>query len=148
MLAACVRRNVRHEERLRSGWLQPFFEQHLPHRGSGDGDSDAPKLTDDAAITPVRVLARKPEDHCAQRRFEPRPTRTLRTDCLDRILILGRRHLEHALRVYRIHYNEHRPHRALDLLPPNGRDPTPPNPAASLYRRDLLGGLIHEYKAA
>jgi putative transposase len=38
--------------------------------------------------------------------------RTLRTDCLDRILILGRRHLEHVLRVYRRHYNEHRPHRA------------------------------------
>jgi hypothetical protein len=33
--------------------------------------------------------------------------RTIRTDCLDRILILGRRHLEHVLRVYRRHYNEH-----------------------------------------
>jgi putative transposase len=30
--------------------------------------------------------------------------RTLRADCLDRILILGRRHLEHVLRVYRRHY--------------------------------------------
>ena len=39
--------------------------------------------------------------------------RTLPPDCLDRILILGRSHLEHVLRVYRSHYNEHRPHRAL-----------------------------------
>jgi len=30
--------------------------------------------------------------------------RTLRADCLDRILILGRRHLEHVLCVYRRHY--------------------------------------------
>jgi putative transposase len=75
--------------------------------------------------------------------------RTVRADCLDRILILGRRHLEHVLRVYARHYNEHRPHRALHLLPPNGRDPTPPNAAAaSVRRRDLLGGLIHEYEAA
>jgi putative transposase len=74
--------------------------------------------------------------------------RTLRADCLDRILILGRRHLEHVLRVYRRHYNEHRPHRALDLLPPNGRDPTPLNAPDRLQRRDLLGGLIHEYRAA
>ena len=51
--------------------------------------------------------------------------RTVRADCLDRILILGRRHLEHVLRVYRHHYNEHRPHRALALLPPDGRHPTP-----------------------
>jgi putative transposase len=74
--------------------------------------------------------------------------RTLRADCLDRILILGRRHLEHVLHVYRCHYNEHRPHRALQLLPPSGRDPTPLNATAQLRRRDLLGGLIHEYDAA
>jgi putative transposase len=74
---------------------------------------------------------------------------TLRTDCLDRSLILGRSHLEHVLRVYRRHYNEHRPHRALDLRPPNSRDPTLPNVAAArVRRRDLLGGLIHEYEAA
>ncbi len=70
------------------------------------------------------------------------------TDCLDRILILGRRHLEHVLRVYRLHYNGRRPHRALDLSPPDGRDPTPLEATAALRRRDLLGGLIHEYEAA
>jgi putative transposase len=74
--------------------------------------------------------------------------RTVRADCLDRILILGRRHLEHVLRVYRRHYNQHRPHRALRLLPPNGRDATPLNATDRLRRCDLLGGLIHEYEAA
>jgi putative transposase len=74
--------------------------------------------------------------------------RTIRADCLDRILILGRRHLEHVLRVYRRHYNEHRPHRALALLPPDGRDPTQFEPTTHLRRHDLLGGLIHEYEAA
>ena len=75
--------------------------------------------------------------------------RTLRTDCLDRILILGRRHLEHVLCVYRRHYNEHCPHRALDLLPPEGPIPLKqPRATQLLRRRDLLGGLIHEYKAA
>ena len=74
--------------------------------------------------------------------------RTLRTDCLDRILILGRRHLGHVLRAYRRHYNEHRPHRALELIPPDGRDATPLDRPNRLQRRDLLGGLIHEYEAA
>ena len=74
--------------------------------------------------------------------------RTVRADCLDRILILSRRHLEHVLRVYRRHYNEHRPHRALALLPPDGRHPTPAIPTTHLRRHDLLGGLIHEYEAA
>jgi putative transposase len=81
--------------------------------------------------------------------FAERWVRTARSDCLDRILILGRRHLEQVLRVYHRHYNEHRPHRALQLLPPNGRDPTPLNTTPDcLRRRDLLGGLIHEYEAA
>jgi putative transposase len=80
--------------------------------------------------------------------YAERWVRTLRADCLDRILILGRRHLDHVLRVYRSHYNDHRPHRALHLLPPNGRDPTPLNAPERLQRRDLLGGLIHEYEAA
>jgi putative transposase len=80
--------------------------------------------------------------------YAERWVRTVRSDCLDRILILGRRHLEHVLRVYRRHYNEHRPHRALDLLPPRGRDPTPLNAPDRIRRRDLLGGLINEYEAA
>jgi putative transposase len=73
---------------------------------------------------------------------------TVRTDCLDRILIIGRRHLEHVLGVYHRHYNEHRPHRALRLVPPDGRDSTSLDATQHIRRHDLLGGLIHEYKAA
>ena len=80
--------------------------------------------------------------------YAERWVRTLRSDCLDRILILNRQHLEHVLRVYSRHYNGHRPHRALDLRPPNGRGPTPLSAPDRLQRRDLLGGLIHEYEAA
>jgi len=53
-----------------------------------------------------------------------------------------------VLRVYRSHYNGHRPDRALDLLPANGREPTPLNAPDRLRRRDLLGGGIHEDDAA
>ena len=80
--------------------------------------------------------------------YAERWIRTLRADCLDRILILGHRHLEHVLRIYRRHYNEHRPHRALRLQPPDGRDPRPLHATDRLRRHDLLGGLIHEYEAA
>jgi putative transposase len=82
--------------------------------------------------------------------FAERWVRTVRSDCLDRILILGRRHLEHVLRVYTNHYNGHRPHRALQLVPPNGNpDFVGRTPAASgVCRHDLLGGLIHEYRQA
>jgi Integrase core domain len=38
---------------------------------------------------------------------------TVRAECLGWLLIVGRSHLERALRVYVQHYNQHRPHRAL-----------------------------------
>ena len=83
--------------------------------------------------------------------FAERWVRTVRNDCLDRIFILGRRHLERVLCVYRKHYNEHRPHRALQLLPPNGRNSSEDSntrAATAIRCRDLLGGLIHEYQQA
>jgi putative transposase len=45
--------------------------------------------------------------------------RTVRSECLDRMLVLGKRHLEQLLRVYVAHYNRHRPHRSLALHPPD-----------------------------
>jgi putative transposase len=79
---------------------------------------------------------------------------SVRRECLDRLLILGRRQLEHVLRVYVGHYNRRRPHRALDLRPPD-RPHTPSSVEANsnpqdlrVRRRDLLGGLIHDYETA
>jgi putative transposase len=42
---------------------------------------------------------------------------SLRRECLDRLLILGRRDLERVVRVYAEHYNGHRPHRSLGQRP-------------------------------
>jgi transposase InsO family protein len=75
---------------------------------------------------------------------------SVRRECLDWVLILGPRHLERVLRAYASHYNEHRPHRALEQ-----RSPIPkPSPISgrqailSVRRRDRLGGLLHEYELA
>jgi putative transposase len=81
---------------------------------------------------------------------------SLRRECLDRLLILGRRHLERVVHVYAQHYNEHRPHRSRDQRPPLAKPPPIDGPAPSnvllqldrLRRRDRLGGLLHEYELA
>jgi hypothetical protein len=51
--------------------------------------------------------------------FAERWVRTVRTECLDGLLIVSRGHLEQALRVYVRHSSDHRPHRALMLQPPD-----------------------------
>jgi hypothetical protein len=66
------------------------------------------------------------------------------------LLVLGRRHLERVLRVYADHYNETRPHRGLELKAPEpGPGPVrSPADGVRIKRRDVLGGLIHEYDVA
>ena len=71
---------------------------------------------------------------------------TVRRELLDRILIINRRHLTALLTEYVAHFNHHRPHRALDQAAPLKSLPPPASPSQlQLRRRDLLGGLIHEY---
>ena len=77
--------------------------------------------------------------------------RTVRAECLDWLLIVGRGHLEQVLRVYVGHYNEHRPHRALGLEapdPPAGLTVVGEEHQDQVHRHDLLGGLLHEYRRA
>jgi hypothetical protein len=65
------------------------------------------------------------------------------------MLIFGQRHLRRVLAEYVRHYNESRPHRALDLSPPR-----PPTAVVDLdeqrriRRRPILNGLINEYERA
>ena len=83
--------------------------------------------------------------------YAERWIRTVRAECLDWLLITGRGHLEQVLRVYIEHYNAHRPHRALGLQPPDPAvEPAlrSKDPAAQVHRRDLLDGLVHEYRRA
>ena len=64
---------------------------------------------------------------------------------------MNRRHLERVLRIFVGHYNGHRPHRSLNLGPPEPsvrRLRAPLLPTAAIERRDRLGGLIHEYNLA
>lgn len=75
---------------------------------------------------------------------------TLRRECLDRFLILGRRHLQAVLVEYLHHYDTHRPHRSLQHRAPRSVIvPTLPITdvdVVRLRRADILGGLIHEYR--
>jgi putative transposase len=94
-------------------------------------------------VTPVRA----PRANANAERW----VRTVRGECLDWLLIVGRRHLEQVLGVYIEHYNRHRPHRALGLQAPDspaGLAVVGEDQQSKIHRRDLLGGLLHEYRRA
>lgn len=95
----------------------------------------------------IKTPVRAPKANAFSERF----VRTVRSECLDWLLIVNRRHLERVLRIFVGHYNAHRPHRSLDLGPPDPPERTLPAlrpPTSAIERRDKLGGLIHEYNLA
>jgi putative transposase len=96
----------------------------------------------------IRTPARAPNANAYAERW----VGSVRRECLDRLLIFSRRQLEHILRVYIRHFNHERPHRALELRPPDNagthRPPTRTADMPQLHRHDLLGGLLHEYELA
>ncbi len=132
--------------------IETFVERTQPIRFLiHDRDSKFTAAFDEVfrsdGIRTIRTPVRAPRANA----FIERWIGTVRRECLDRMLILNRRHLERALPVYIRHYNEHRPHRSLDQRPPTEEPPPGSETNVDLdhvQRRDLLGGLIHEYKAA
>jgi putative transposase len=80
--------------------------------------------------------------------YAERFVRTVRAECLDWLLIVGRRHLECVLRTYAAHYNQERPHRGRALVPPHSMNAETQVSHGEIKRRDRLGGLIHEYHRA
>jgi Integrase core domain len=89
-----------------------------------------------SAIRVVKTPVRAPKANAIAERF----VRTVRAECLDWLLIVNRRHLERVLRVYVEHYNTQRPHRALNLQPPQPQRPPPTPTVGDVRRHDRLGG--------
>jgi transposase InsO family protein len=104
------------------------------------GPFDEVFRTEDVRV--IRTPVRAPRANAVAERW----VETVRAECLDHILVVSRRHLARVLNDYIRHYNEDRPHRTLELASPAGQLPLSPTPCLSdIRRRDVLGGLIHEY---
>jgi transposase InsO family protein len=94
-------------------------------------------------VTVIKSPVRAPRANAIAERF----VGTIRRELLDRILIINQRHATAAVRQYELHYNDHRPHRALGQAAPQRPLPHPTRAETNnVRRRDRLGGLLHEYQ--
>jgi transposase InsO family protein len=110
-----------------------------------DRDSKFSGLFDEvfhsAGIGIIKTPIRAPRANA----FAERWVKTIRWECLDHILILGRRHRERIVREFARHYNAERPHRGLELAGPSPPTLSSSTSSGAVRRRDRLGGMIHEY---
>jgi transposase InsO family protein len=87
----------------------------------------------------VRTPFRAPNANAVAERW----VRSVREECLDHLLILGERHLRRVLCGYVTFFNQRRPHQGLGQRCPVPLAPSPGT--GTISRRDVLGGIIHDY---
>jgi putative transposase len=98
----------------------------------------------------IRILASPPRAPRGNAVCE-RMIGTLRRELFDRLLIVNEHHLRRVMAEYLLHYNTSRPHRTLGQLPPAQAHARPPQIDLAEHRvrrKQLLGGLTHEYQIA
>ena len=90
-------------------------------------------------VMPVRLPRRSPNLNAFIERF----IRSIREECLNRVIPLGEAHLRELIREYMAHYHEERPHQGLggEFIQP-AKDCAANGP---LVRRARLGGLLNYY---
>jgi putative transposase len=69
--------------------------------------------------------------------------RSVREECLDRLIILTERHLRHVLKDYVAYFNARRPHQGLEQHSLLGLEAV--SVEGPLRCRHVLGGIIRDY---
>src|SRR5215472_1683822 len=127
---------------------ESYFERHrvrfLIRDRAGQFTGAFEAVLAGSGIEVVKIPPRSPRANAYAERW----ARTVRAEVTDRMLIAGPRHLRAVLDDYVARCNQHRPHRARNLRPPD-RDETTSTPVtdpglARIRRRKILGGLSHE----
>ena len=78
--------------------------------------------------------------------FAERWVRTVRHECLDKMIIINEAHLRQVLKEYVAYYNTARPHQGIEQQMPI---PYPTSVSAGEVRtRSVLGGIINDYYRA
>ena len=106
------------------------------------GSSDVRRRLQDAGIRVALIPERAPNANAYAERF----VRSLKEECLHRLIPIGERHFRRALAEYVEHYHAERNHQGLDNRLISG--PPKIDMARRVRRRARLGGLLNFYQRA
>jgi len=96
------------------------------------------KMLGSSGIKTIRTLPMAPNLTPFVERF----VRSIKSECLNRMLILGEAHLRYCIEQYCLHYHHERPHQGLNN---NMIEPLPKG-SGRIICRERLGGLLKSYR--
>src|SRR5262245_59334938 len=100
-----------------------------------------PRVLAEAGIRIVHTPYRAPNANAHAERF----VRSIKGECLDRIIPLGERHFRRAVQEYVAHYHLERNHQGLGNVLIDGAEA---RSVGAIRRRPRLGGLLNYYERA
>lgn len=103
---------------------------------------DLPGLLRSAGIEPVMLPPQSPKLNAYAERF----VRSIKEECLSRIVPIGERHLRHAVEEYTAHYHVARNHQGLGNRLIDGDAES--EPVDRVECRERLGGILRSYHRA
>jgi len=109
-----------------------------------DRDTKFPAAFDAVFTSEELTIIRTPVQAPNANAFAERWSRSVREECLDKLLILSEGHLRRVLTAYLTYYSHARPHQGItqQCLVPLPRSTARAGP---IERRDILGGVLHDY---
>jgi len=135
-----------------SGFLKS--KKYLIHDRDPLFSNEFRQILKSSGVRPIRTLPMAPHLNCLIERF----IKTIKIECLDRMLIFGERHLEYLTKEFLEHYHKERPHQSLDneIIEPERPhqsldneiiEPPPPG-TGEIICQERLGGLLKFYRRA
>jgi transposase InsO family protein len=115
--------------------------RHLIHDRDACYGGDFHRQLACLGIAGVRTPPRAPNANAVAERI----VRTIRTECLDHLIVFDERHLRSVLVEFVDYYNRDRPHRSLELQSPVPSTVRSHGPVVS---RPVLAGLHYVYARA
>ena len=94
-----------------------------------------------ADVDAVRLLSKSPNLNAYAERF----VLSIKSECLDRMILVGESHLRRAINEYMEHYHHDRPHQGLSNTRIDGASD---HASGEVRRSERLGGLLNSYRRA
>ncbi len=98
------------------------------------------RILDDAGVAVVRTAFQAPNMNALAERW----VLSVKTECLDKMVLFGERSLRRALREYGVHFHSERPHQGLGngIIAP---EQSTGSPTGKVVETERLGGLLRSY---